>query len=179
MDANTEITLDELHAGILAAIRAQFPELQTVDAYSEERGKIAAPACLIELTDFEPDAAEDGGTGQLVGVANFSARFLIGFRQPGMRPKLEIRRLALAFAAFAHKQRWGLPIGGAQVVGAWSDDSDPELDQYEVWRVEWRHVIDLGETVWKPGVRPTGVWLGIAPAIGAAHIDDYVKIAGE
>ncbi|PZQ21169.1 MAG: hypothetical protein DI569_12965 [Sphingopyxis macrogoltabida] len=179
MDANTEITLDGLHAAIVVAIRGQFPSLDFVEAYSEDRDKIPTPACLVELTEFEADADTDPGTGQLSGVANFSARFLMGFRQPGLLPKLEIRKLALAFAAFAHKQRWGQPVGAAQVVGAWPDDFDPELDQYEVWRVEWRQTIDLGETVWKPTPIPTTVHLGTAPAIGPGHVDDYEQIAGE
>lgn len=178
MNADTEITLDAVYDGILSAIRDQFPDLVTVEAYPEDRGKVATPACFIELAGVEADPKLDPGTGQLAVTAEFEARFLIKTKQPGLNPKREIRRLALAFAAFARMQRWGCPIGGADVIGAFPDDFDPELDQYEVWRVEWRQTIHLGESVWNvPGTTPGAVFVGEAPLIGAAHADEYGQVA--
>lgn len=177
MNADTEITLDEVHGAIVAAISAQFPSLETVEFYSQDRARIRTPACLLELASVEVDPDIDPGTGQLAVMADFEARFLISFKQPGLNPKLEIRRLALAFAAFARSNRWGVPVGPAEVIGAFPDDFDPELDQYEVWRVEWRQAIHLGESVWNvEGVTPSTVMLGQVPLVGAGHADDYAQV---
>lgn len=177
MNANTVTTLDAVHAGIVAAIEAQFPALQTVEAYRLDRRNLPVPACLIELTEMEVDPTIDPGTEQLPVLARFEARFVIGFRQGALNPKLEVRKLAAAFASFARLQRWGCPIGPAEVVGIYPDDFDPELDQYECWRVEWQQVIHLGGTVWTDdGEVPTRVFTSFAPLIGEAHEGDYVEL---
>lgn len=178
MNANTEVTLDKVHDGILAAIRAQFPALRTVDAYRLDRKSLPTPACLVELTEMEADMADDPGTEQLAVMARFEARFVLPFRQGAKNARLEVRKLAAAFAAFARLNRWGCPIGPAEVLGAFPDDFDPELDQFEVWRVEWQQVIHLGSTVWKDdGVVPVPVasW---SPDIGPGHEADYQPLGG-
>lgn len=161
-DALTELDLGDLHDAIVAGISAQFPALQTVEFYREEDDRktpASMPACLLELTEFEKAGADpDPGTGQLAVMARFEARLIIGFRTPNA--KREIRKLACAFASFVHLRRWeGVVTGPGEVVGIYHDDFSPELDQYEVWRVEWAHVIHLGESVWKPdgSVAPTNV----------------------
>lgn len=178
MDADTQVTLDQVHDAILASVRAQFPALATVEAYSLDRDHLQTPACLVEMTDMEA-SGYDPGTGQLEVVATFEAQLLMSFRQPGMNPKREIRKLAGAFAVFARLQRWGVPVGPAEVVGAYPDDFDPELDKYEVWRVEWRQIIHLGESVWKAdseGVTPSMVMASWAPQIGAEHEGVYERL---
>ena len=110
--------------------------------------------------------------------ARFEARLVIGFRQGAANPKLEIRKLAAAMCAFVRLQRWGCPIGPAMVVGAYRDDFEPELDQYEVWRVEWQQVIHLGETVWKGGTPPPDtVVSGFAPLVGEDYPGEYQQVA--
>ena len=179
-NANTVTTLDAVHAGIVAAIKAQFPSLQTVEAYRLDRKTLPAPACLIELTEM--DAADlDPGTEQQAVMARFEAKLVIGFRQGMKNPKLEIRKLAAAFAAFVRLQRWGCPVGPAELIGAYPDDFDPELDQFECWRVEWRQIIHLGESVWadwNDGTPPGQVLVGYAPAIGAGNEGEYTELTG-
>lgn len=173
MNAYTVTTLDAVHEGIVAAIRSQFPDLKTVEAYRLDRKSIPTPACLVELTDMEVDAEVDPGTEQLAVMARFEARFLISFRQGAKNPKLEVRKLAAAFAAFARLKRWGCPIGPAEVISCAPDDFDPELDQYECWRVEWQQIIHLGDTIWKDdGIVPTP-FFAWSPEIGADHADKY------
>lgn len=172
-NADTTITIQGVHDAIGAAIRAQFPALTCVEAYLADRKPPAPRACLYELVDFETTAdAADPGTEQLAVTARFSARLLISFReQPNS--KMQIRTLAAAFAAWLRLQRFGQPIGPAQVIGAYPDDFEPELDQYECWRVEWTHVLHLGATMWNDdGVRlePVYSW---APDIGLGHEQDY------
>lgn len=167
--------LDALHDGIVARTRERFPALATVEAYRLDRKNLPVPACLVELTELEADADADPGTEQLAVTARFEARFVISFRQGGKNPKREVRKLAAAFAVFARHQRWGCPVGAAEVLGCYPDDFDPELDQYECWRVEWQQTVRLGESVWvDDGVTPGEVLLAWAPEIGAAHEAGYV-----
>lgn len=179
-NANTVTTLDSVHAGIVNAIKAKFPQLQTVEAYRLDRKTLPHPACLIELTEMEP-ADMDPGTEQLAVMARFEAKLVIGFRQGINNPKLEIRKLAAAFCAFVRLQRWGLPIGPAEFIGAYPDDFDSELDQFEVWRVEWRQIIHLGESVWadwNAGSPPSQVLYSWVPEIGQANESKYTHVVG-
>ena len=177
-NANTVTTLDAVHAGIVSAIREQFPNLKTVEAYRLDRKNLPVPACLIEMTEMDAALEIDPGTEQLAITARFEARFVIGFRQGANNPKLEVRKLAAAFAAFARLKRWGCPIGPAEVIGAYQDDFDPELDQFECWRVEWQQVIHLSDTIWKnEGEVPTP-FFSWSPQIGSAHADKYTDIDG-
>lgn len=172
-NAQTMTTLDALHEAIVAAIRQQFPSLVTVEAYRQPRGPLPLPACLVELAELEAADDLDPGTGQLALQARFEARLVIGFRQGVLNPGLEIRKLAAALAVFVHQQRWGLPVGAADVLGCWPDDFDPGLDQFECWRMEWQQVVHLGESVWiEDGETPTP-YLAWSPEIGAAHKADY------
>jgi hypothetical protein len=175
-NANTETTLDAVHSGIVAAISAHFPDLATVEFYRLDRKVLHVPACILELTSMERFKDPDPGTEQLAVMAQFEAKFVISFRQGAANPKLEARKLAAAFAAFAKFRRWGCPIGPAEILGIYPDDFDPELDQFEVWRVEWEQIIHLGESVWNapPDWVPTEVYLGFAPNIGPDHVDDYI-----
>lgn len=178
-NANTVVTLDAVHDGIVAAIRAQFPTLKTVEAYRLDRKNLPVPACLVEITEMDAAPEVDPGTEQLAVNVRFEARLVIGFRQGGKNPKLEVRKLAASFAAFARLNRWGCPIGPAEVIGCYQDDFDPELDQFECWRVEWQQVIHLGDTVWTDdGVLPTEVLIGYSPEIGAGNEDDYTSLTG-
>jgi hypothetical protein len=83
----------------------------------------------------------------------------------------EARKLAAALAAFLHLRRWeGVVTGPAEVVGFGPDNFDPDLDQYEVWKVEWSHVLHLGKSVWEPEpgtVPPTTVYARPAVPEGA------------
>lgn len=183
-NANTEVSLDDLHAAIVADVHAAFPGLALVEFYREEddRNPLRSdqlPACLLQATEFEGDNEHDGGTEQLTVQMRFDARLVIGFKTP--QAKLSIRKLAASFAAFLRKRRWvdpnnpakKLPTGEAVVIGGYPDDFSPELDQFEVWRVEWTQSVDLGLTVWTDGVVPTGVLASWAPNIGPDHVGDY------
>lgn len=178
MDQNTEVDLDALHAAIVADIQAQFPDLQTVEFYREERDGAALPACFLELVEFE-NAGEDADpqTGQLAVVARFEAEIIMGFRVPNV--KLEMRKLAAAFAAWLRLRRWsGVVTGAANVVGCYRDEFNPRQDQYEVWRVEWNQVLHIGQTVWtNEGTVPTTVMASWFPDVGTANADDYRDVA--
>ncbi|MDM5178513.1 hypothetical protein PO883_15045 [Massilia sp. DJPM01] len=179
MNINTEVDLAGLHATITAAIAERFPSLATVEFYREDREELPVPACILDLCEFEGEPSVDPGTGQLAVMARFEAELIIGFRTP--EAKMSLRLLAGAFAAFLHKKRWpGGLTSEAEQIHAYKDDFKPALDQYEVWCVEWRQIIHLGESVWSgEGVTPTTIMLGFAPEVGFGHEDDYIQIAPE
>lgn len=191
MNANTEIELAVLHDAIVADIKAQFPDLVTVEFYRAEEGQgdderktLPVPACLLELSEMTTDPDRDPGTEQLAVTATFEARLIIDSFKT-LNAKLSIRVLAAAFSAWLRLRRWNnpavpgkcLPTGPAYVIGAYPDDFSPELDRYEVWRVEWQQEIHLGSTVWNDeGVTPSIPVFSWSPAIGPGHEDDYTEV---
>lgn len=177
MNAKTEVTLEQVHSAIVERIKAAFPALKTVEAYRQDRKSLLVPACLVNLMEMEVEPEDDPGTEQLAVTAHFEAVLVIHFRQGDKNPKLEIRKLAAAVAQFVHRQRWGLPVSPAVVEAISEDGFDPELDQFEAWRVEWRQVLHLGESCWDgEGIIPQRIFLGIAPNIGKAHEQDYFEV---
>lgn len=191
MNANTEVDLATLHEAIVADIKAQFPQLVTVEFYREDRKDLPKPACLLELSELEALEDEDPGTEQLAVLAKFEAELIIGFRTP--QAKQSIRLLAAALAAWLRKRRWTnysgttpkLPTGPCQVIGAYQDDfniigrsHDNGLEQFEVWRVEWQQIIHLGKTVWTDeGVVPANVF--VQPHLRGNPGDGYDQVVPE
>lgn len=186
-NAITNVSLDDLHEAIVRDIRAAFPALKTVEFYREESERKPPepdqlPACLLELSEMEPSPEDDPGTEQLAVNARFEARVMIGFRT--QKAKLEIRKLAAALAAWLRLRRWShptepaprtLPTGPAYVINIMPDDFEPELDRYEIWRVEWmQQTVHLGETVWtNDGVTPSTPLYSWSPDIGEGNADKY------
>ena len=181
MDRNTNVDLNALHDAIVADIKAQFPDLQTVEFYRTEERKggrdgLPLPAIILDLSEFDPDADIDPGTEQLAVNARFEAEIIFGFRTPNV--KREIRKFAAAFAAWLRLRHWtGVRTGPAYVTSICRSDFNPELDQYEVWCVEWSQPIHLGNTVWtNDGSVPQEVFAGFSPDIGSGHEPDYDKV---
>lgn len=174
MNADTEITLDGLHQAILDTLTADFPALQTVDDYPDDRQRVQVPAALVELTELTAAPDDDPGTGQLAMEAQFELRYLIGWR--GTNQGRVIRANVAALAHFIHQQRWGLPVEPARVLVCEPDEFSPELDQYLVWRIEWAQIIHIGANEWiDDGETPTEVWVGISPLIGPEHEEFYTR----
>lgn len=181
MSTDPGVDLAALHQNIVAAIAAQFPALQTVEAYREEadRQTLRTPACLIELFEMEAEPSEDPGTEQLAMTARFEARLIISAREA--TAKVEVRKLAAALAKFILRKRWDLGpnVSPAEVTGCYPDEFDPRLDQYEVQRVEWAHLIMVGENVWSgEGVPITDVRYSWSPKIGPPFVDNYRPLDG-
>lgn len=171
-----ELDLDALHNAIIDRLAAAIPDVVTVEAYSDDRRTLQAPAILVELEDFEAAPDDNPGTEQLAVVARFSARIVIGFRTANA--KRAIRKLAAAVGVVVHRNRWGLHVGPAEVLTITPDDFEPALDQFEVWRVEWQQPLALGAGVWvNDGSIPTEVLFSVVPDIGTDHEDDYEAIS--
>lgn len=177
----TDIAL--LHQQIVTTSAAEFPGVH-FEFYRADRSKLPAmggegqprACCLLELTEFDP-LDTNTGTEQMDVVARFEAQFAIGFRTPNA--KVEIRALAASYAAYLRKRnRWpGVVNGVMQDIRCFKDDFSPELDQYEVWTVEWAQDLRLGAGVWKPeGITPQMVLASWLPEIGSDHEGAYTEL---
>lgn len=194
LDRLTGTDLAAMHQAIVTASAAAFPGVH-FEFYRTDRknltfgtGAVNQPPkayCLLELAEM--DASDfDPGTEQQPVVARFEAEFVIKSLQDNAR--LLIRALAGSYAAFLRKQiRWpGVLNGPIRVVGCYKDDFSPELDQYEVWRVEWTQDIWLGAGV--PWVPPAGdielaevpqqVLYSFVPLVGIPYEPEYGDLAG-
>lgn len=178
-------SLQELCDAIKARIQADFPSLNSVlfQSPTAQRQKMPLPACLLYLPELEPGESTDPGTGQLTMMARFEARFVLGFAMPNA--EMEVIALATSFATYLQNNaRWltaeGQRIGKANIIGCYKDEFEPDLDQFEVWRVEWTQEIYLGTSIWNTQMpTPQHVFIGITPNIGIEHIDDYTEITHE
>jgi hypothetical protein len=173
-DANTTVTLDELHDAIRAAVAAAFPSFQTVEFYHDDEDQaFPTPACFMEMTEAETDEA-NSGTGQWHALLRFEARIVMPNRSAGVR--LEIRKAATAFATWLNLRRWGAAAPGdeCRVIACEKDEFAPQVDKFAVWRVEWVQLVMLGETAWtNDGVVPTDVLYSFVPLVGDGNEGEY------
>jgi hypothetical protein len=146
VDFNQGVDLNALHDDIIAGIQTNFPQFAVVQDYPEDRKPSAVPACFIELDEMERQQDEDPGTGQQAFLTRWSARIVMGYRTPTIKRQLRI--LAGNLAAYIHLINWGQPGNACEVKGAYPDAFDPELDQFEVWRVEWEQLLHVGVSVY-------------------------------
>lgn len=147
--------LAALHAAIVAQSAAAFPGVH-FEFYRQDRKALpfgtglagADPSAYVLFDLAEMDASErDPGTDQQPVVVRFEAEVVIKSLQANSR--LTVRALAGSFAAFLRRtMRWpGTLNGPISVVGVYKDDFSPELDQFEVWKVEWTQELWLGAGV--------------------------------
>lgn len=178
MNANTEIDLNALHDAVVAAIDAGMPAVASVQAYPSERTALDLPAVLVDLEDMEGSPESDPGTEQLAVVTRWRARLILGFRSSDVHR--QVRKGAGQLAHLVHLNRWGMPVGPARVTIVGPDPFDPDLDQYEVWVVEWEQVVHLGASVWDDeGVVPQTVYLGFEPDTGSGNTGKYDQVVPE
>lgn len=191
-----------LHAAIVNTAAAAFPGVH-FEFYRADRknlpfgtgaaGQPPRAYALLDVPEMEPGDI-DPGTEQQAMAVKFEAEIIIKSLQ--INARLLVRVLAGSFAAFLRKQlRWpGVLNGPIRVVGCYKDDFSPELDQFEVWRVEWVQDVWLGVGVdmfvipadetesgnpeLVPGVpalsqRPTKMLYSYVPLVGIPYQNEY------
>jgi hypothetical protein len=185
--------LAALHQAIVDVSAAAFPGVW-FGFYREDREQLLfgdgiganPPRAYVLMELAELDASDfDPGTEQQQLTARFEANVVVKSLQPNA--KVLVRALAASFAAFIRKQSRFNPAavfqGAARVIGVYKDDFAPELDQYEVWRVEWAQEVAMGDgEIWKPdpNINPAElqVLYSYEPIIGTAYEPDYQDISG-
>jgi hypothetical protein len=179
-----------MHQAIVSAASAAFPGVH-FEFYRADRVNLpfgdgtTAPTAyvLMELREFDVGESIDPGTEQQAMMARFEAEVVMKTLPTDAR--LGVRILAAAFAAFLRKTlRWpGVLNGPIMVHAVHKDDFSPELDQYEVWRVEWMQEVWLGVgTPWTDAFNypdvPHQVLLGFVPVVGIPNEPDYINMDG-
>lgn len=167
------INIELLHSRIVQRLGEAFPDTALIKFdYNRLEKKIPTPCILLELTEFEPK--DDMGTGQLHGVCRFEARCLVNSLK-SQAAGADVRQMAIGLAGYIYKTRWGtrqpnaldpyaetetLPVGAAEIIGCFPDAFYPDLDEYEVWRVEWEQKVYIGDSAWIPtGQIPTAIYV--------------------
>jgi hypothetical protein len=191
VDINDGTDLAALHQAIVDVAAAAFPGVH-FQFYRDEEDRKNLPLgtgtegdhprayVLLELSELEA-AERDPGTEQQAMLAKFEAEVVVKSLQADA--KVKVRVLAGSLAAFLRKQLRFRPAdvlqGEAKVVGCYRDDFSPELDKYEVWRVEWLQEVWLGEGVWRnDGTRPAQVLFSYVPIVGIPFEPDYMDATG-
>lgn len=138
---------------------------------------VAVPALMLDLFEAEPIPEDNRYTEQLSVFMRLSAHLVYPMDHPNMHQT--VRAKALQFAQFIHRQnKFGLAVGEAIVENvAVDEDVMEQSDRYYAWVVEWGHTALLGDSVYDvANFKPTDVFLGYAPNIGATHEADYVQL---
>ena len=171
---NTPIDILALHDAILNAVTAAFPIFATVDDYPVDHNVKAVPAFFLDMEEMHQSNDMDAEDGTVPVEFRFCGRIVMASNTPTVGRT--IRALALALGALINKSRFGMPINAAIFEGAFPDAFSPALDQYTVWRVEWRMVGFGGASVWLDTSEPIkGMTFhySFAPDIGIPFKDEY------
>lgn len=157
---NTPVNIPNLHEAIKSAIRAQYPDLATVDYYPRPGERIPTPAVFLEIDSIPVESPGDTGTEQLPVRIEWNAYVVLSYKAGN---KLACRSLAASLMAFLRGKQFGQAISPIEVQDAVPDLLDVGLnqakaDEYEVMRVDFHHSALLGDDVWAyDGEVPTEV----------------------
>lgn len=159
---------------VVGALAAEYQGFRTVAAEDESRTELRVPAIIVDFTEIEPDPDREPHTGQFPCLIRVEARIVLGHRTPQVRR--EVIKAAAALAAFVHNNRFGVKWGAATVIAVEPDEFAPQIDTFDIWRVEWTHSCDLGQTYFvDDGVTPSIVLTSWSPLIGPPNEGHYVS----
>ncbi|MFT8231331.1 hypothetical protein ACLNBI_07120 [Pseudomonas guariconensis] len=163
------IPLDQVYAAIEGCIARTIPALEFVGTMPDRLERVALPAVVIELAEWEP--GPDPGTGEVGVDVRFEARVIVAGEEEN---SLRIAAFTAAqLTVLLRLQTWGLAVEPAKFVRAAQDWTRPELDGYAVWVVEWTQVIYLGEEEWPwPMESPGSLVLKVGPAAELVHPEE-------
>ena len=150
--ADEPFSLDQLYQAIEQHLVSHLPGVQTVSAWPQIEDRIALPAVFLELAEIEPGV--DIGTGETTLVCKFEARIIVDPIRP--LHQQQAVQLATQLAVILRAQTWGLEVEPAEFVQALQDWTQPALDGYTVWLVEWTQQVYVGPEEWPWPDQPPG-----------------------
>lgn len=157
---------------VVAVLAAEFDTFKTVVAEDQVPDELPVPALVLQITDLEPDLDSDASTGQFPCLVHIECHVIMGHRTPAVRRA--VAQAAGAVAAFVHNERLEVPWGPAQLIAVEPDEFAPQADRMDLWRLEWVHKADLGDSdIPTDGVTPTTVLWSHVPDVGPDHEGDY------
>lgn len=157
------------------AVKAELqsiPNVRQVDIYkANELDKVTTPAILIELGEIDPADTRSGG--RLAVNMDMRLHCILSVKTPAVQ--LEICNFAAVVMSKVHRNRFG--INGAvempQRLSAFPGMFKPDEKGYESWVVNWTQPVHLGALWEQADFLPTDVYIGLAPHVGADHVEDY------
>jgi hypothetical protein len=149
--------LDQLYRAVEQQLRMHLQGVESVMAWPNIADHVLLPAVFLELAEIEPGT--DPGTGETSLVCKFEARIIVDPIKPHHHQQAV--QLATQLAVMLRAQTWGLPVEPAEFVQALQDWTQPHLDGYTVWLVEWTQQVYLGVEEWPwPDQRPGSLLFG-------------------
>ncbi|EJN18674.1 hypothetical protein [Pseudomonas sp. GM80] len=137
-------SLDQLYRAVEQHLRTHLPGVRAVTAWPNIADRVVLPAVFLELAEIEPGT--DIGTGETSLVCKFEARIIVDPIKPNHHQQAV--QLVTQLAVLLRAQTWGLAVEPAEFVQAVQDWTQPQLDGYTVWLVEWNQQIYLGTEQW-------------------------------
>ncbi|ALI04584.1 hypothetical protein C1Y08_16330 [Pseudomonas sp. FW306-02-F02-AA] len=163
------LSLDQLYQAVEQHLTTHLPGVQAVTVWPNISDRVALPAVFLELAEIEP--GPDIGTGETTLVCKFEARIIVDPIK--LHHQRQAVQLATQLAVLLRAQTWGLPVDPAEFVQAQQDWTQPALDGYTVWLVEWTQQIYLGAEQWPwPEEPPGSLVIDIAPGDGSFNPED-------
>ena len=153
--ADKPFSLDQLYQAVEQHLVSHLPGVQTVRAWPNIQDRIALPAVFLELAEIEPGA--DIGTGETTLVCKFEARIIVDPIDP--LHQQQAVQLVTQLAVLLRAQTWRLAVEPAEFVQALQDWTQPALDGYTVWLVEWTQQVYVGPEEWPWPDQPPGTLL--------------------
>ncbi|MEB0223585.1 hypothetical protein [Pseudomonas sp. 10S4] len=148
-------SLDQLYQAVEQHLTKHLPGVRAVTVWPNISDRVALPAVFLELAEIEP--GQDIGTGETTLVCKFEARIIVDPIKP--HHQRQAVQLATQLAVLLRAQTWGLPVDPAEFVQAQQDWTQPALDGYTVWLVEWTQQVYLGPEEWPWPDQPPGTLL--------------------
>jgi hypothetical protein len=171
---------DAIHVGLQGEFDDRVRTIEWFDPLPDETGQtrkaILAPAILLGLEQIDHEEADSDGTDRIPTRLYLIADCLLPASIDAAAN--QVREFGDAVAAHIWRNRWGLApdVGWPEALSSQPAQLDPDGGGYIVWRVMWEQLAHMGESYWAGGITPSEVYLGIAPRIGAAHIEDYWRV---
>lgn len=151
-ESEIPFSLEQLYLAIQRHIEAHLPGVQTVAVWPNIEDRVALPAVFVELAEMEPGI--DPATGETGLACKFEARVITDPIQTYHHQQAVF--LAGQLAVLLRLQTWGVAVEPAEFVQAMQDWTQPVLDGYTVWVVEWTQQVYLGEANWPWPDQPPG-----------------------
>lgn len=174
------VSIPNYYESVLDALRG-ISWVRNADSYPEEKTQLATPAVFLSIANWSPG---DGVTTGQSSIALECELYIVCDRSATTeikRPAVFVQSCAADLTQWIAGHQFDIEgLEGAVFKGAEPDAFDPNLDDYLVWRIDFSQGAVMGADPFESKGGPfKGVFLGKAPDIGSAHVNDYRQIYGQ
>lgn len=145
-DKDTGINVEQLLVRIRELVHNGMPDILLVDGDEDLQDISSFPAVRVSLTRLDPDRAFNPGTEQTAVFLVLKAHVLVAENQSA--PLRESRHKAMTLVSLVQWQRWGFPVGPAELDSVAPESISVHGAHPVAWTVTWKHAAFLGRSVW-------------------------------